>query len=247
MKLGILMKQDFRNILTNPTIVLFCLVYPIILVLLFGFLFSDLYQGNIVTSYDFYGITMMFYLILASATITPTVFMEERIKKGNMRIAYAPVSRIQIYTSKLITTFLFLGVSFLLHILILNGTGLVNFGGENFGFVLLLLFCLLLFTVTLGGAICTLIKSEDLTNKIVGVIINTLAIFSGIFFPIATLGKFAQTVANQIPVKMMLNTIFQLIYDNSMEHYGVTIAITVLCSLLFLWVIHRNYHVEDYI
>lgn len=247
MQLFILMKQDVRNILTNPTIVLFCLVYPIVLVLLFGFLFSDLYQGNVVTSYDFYGVTMMFYLILASSTITPTVFMEERTKKANMRIAYAPVSRVQIYVSKLVTTFLFLACSFLLHILLLNGTGLVNFGGDYFPFVLLLLTSLLAFTVTLGGAVCTLIKSEDWTNKIVGVTMNTLAIFSGIFFPIATLGKFAEAVASKIPVKMILDTIFQLIYDQSMQNYGITMIIAISCTIFFLWVIHKNYHIEDYI
>lgn len=242
-----LMKQDFKNIITNPTIVLFSLIYPMVLVLIFGFLFSDLYQGDIVTSYDFYGVTMLFYLILESATMSPTVFMEERTKKANMRIAYAPVSKVQIYVSKLITTFLFIGGGFLINILILNGIGLVNFGGQNFLFVLLLFSLLLLFTITLGAAMCTLIKSEEWTNKIVGVTINTLAIFSGVFFPIATLGKFAESVANVIPVKIVLSTIFQLIYDNSMANYWSAIGITVACIIVFIIIIHKNYHIEDYI
>lgn len=242
-----LMKQDFKNILTNPTIVLFSFIYPMALVLIFGFLFSDLYQGDIVTSYDFYGVTMIFYLILESATMSPTVFMEERTKKANVRIAYAPVSRIQTYASKLTTTFLFIGGAFFIQILILNGIGLVNFGGENFFFVMLLFLFLLLFTITLGAAMCTIIKSEEWTNKIVGVTINTLAIFSGVFFPIATLGKFAEKVASVIPVKIVLSTIFQLIYDNSMLNYWKAIAITIFCIIVFLVIIHKNYHIEDYI
>ena len=247
MNLYILMKQDFRNILGNPSIIAFCLIYPSLLVLMFGFLFSDIYQSNIVTSYDFYGITMIFYLILQSATITPTVFMEERIKKGNLRIAYSPVSRIEIYSSKIITSLLFLSICFLLHILILNLTGTVNFGGENFGWILLLMFCLLIFMVTLGAAICTIIKSEDLTNKIVGVTINTLALVSGLFFPIEMLGRFAGNAANLVPVKMVLNTIFQVIYDNSMQNYMPTIMITLICSALFIFIVHKNFHIEDYI
>ena len=57
MKLLILMKQDFKNIFSNPSVMLFSLLYPTALVLLFGFLFSDMYKSNIVSSYDFYGVT----------------------------------------------------------------------------------------------------------------------------------------------------------------------------------------------
>ncbi len=193
MELITLMKQDLRNILTNPTIILFCMIYPISLVLVFGFLFSDMYGSGNITSYDYYGVTMLFYLVLTSATITPTVFMEERIKKANVRIAYAPISRVQIYSSKLIVTTLFLGLGFFTSMVILNGFKIVNFGGENFGKVLLLYGALLIFTVTLGGAICTIVKREDLTNKVMGSIINTFAILSGIFFPIAQLRKICRT------------------------------------------------------
>ncbi len=221
MKLLILMKQDLKNVFSNPSIMMFCFIYPTALVLLFGFLFSDMYKSDIVTSYDFYGITMIFYLILQSATITPTVFMEERTKKGNLRIAYAPVSRIQIYTSKLITVILVLTVSFLIHIAFLGLTGIVNFGGNNTFIIMILFFLLMLFMVTLGGAVCTLIKSEDLTNKIVGITVNCFAVVSGIFFPVEMLGEFAGNVANATPVKMTLNKIFEIIYDNSYANLRV--------------------------
>lgn len=218
MKLLILMKQDFKNILSSPSIMMFCLVYPTALVLLFGFLFSDMYQSNIVSSYDFYGITMMFYLILQSATITPTVFMEERTKKGNLRIAYAPVTRQQIYTSKLLTVLSVLTVSFLIHIIFLGATGIVNFGGPNSLVVMALFFLLLIFMVTLGGAVCTIVKNEDLSNKIIGITVNCFAVISGIFFPVEMLGEFAGNVANATPIKMTLNKIFEIVYDNSFEN-----------------------------
>ena len=247
MNFTVLMKQDFKNLINNKTVLLFCFIYPIFLVLLFGFLFSDLYQSQGVTSYDFYGVTMLFYLSMQAATITPTAFMEERTKKANMRIAFAPVSRIVIYASKLITTFLLLEIAFLLQIFILNGTGLVNFGGENFIYIILLLTVLLAFSIALGGAICTVVKSEDLSNKIVGIAINTLAIFSGVFFPIATLGQFADEVSNILPVKMILNTAFQIIYDNSFLGFSITMAVSILCIILLLVVIHKNYKIENYI
>ena len=214
-----LVKQDVKNIITNKTILLFCIVYPSFLIVMFGFLFSDVYRSETVTSYDYYGVTMICYLSLQAATITPTVFMEERIKKANMRIAFSPVTRTEIYASKLLTTFIFLETAFIIQMIILNATGLVNYGGENFGIILMLITVLLAFSISLGGAICTIVKSEDLTNKIVGITINSVAIFSGVFFPIAKLGTFADNVSNFLPAKMILNTAFQVIYDNSLSRF----------------------------
>ncbi|MFR8104538.1 MAG: ABC transporter permease [Clostridia bacterium] len=247
MKLGILLKQDLKNLITNPVKVLYCLVYPLFLILLFGFLFSNLYGGESVSSYDFYGVTMLIYIIISSSTITPTVFMEERIKQGNLRIAYSPISRVTIYTSKLLATFLFMFFTYSLDILALNGLGIVNFGGEKVGYVYLLLMTLLFFATTMGGAICTIIKSEDLTNKIIGVVVNTLAICSGIFFPIATLGEFADKASNLSPIKWVLNKVFEIIYDANLTGYiGILLALLAF-SILFISIIHRKYKVENYL
>lgn len=247
MKFLNLMKQDLRNLLTNPTALLFCTVYPVFLVILFGFLFSDLYKSGGVTSYDFYGVTMLFYLSTQAATITPITFMEERTKKTNIRIAYAPISRVSIYISKLITTFLFIESAFLLQISFLNITGLVNYGGDNFGIIVLLLTILLAFSVSLGGAVCSIIKSEDLSNKILGIIINTLAIFSGVFFPIAKLGQLAESISNLSPVKNIITTAFQIIYDNSFVTLANTLIITLISTIILIYIIHKKYKIENYI
>lgn len=166
MELVLLMKQDFKNAITNPVTVLFCLVYPLTLILLFGFLFSNQYTGNIVTSYDFYGVTMLFYLSLVSATIASTVFMEERIKKANLRVAYSPIPRYKIYLSKIFSTFILLSTTFTINMMILELVGIVNLGGKNFIYVLMLIIALLFFSITLGCAVCVILKNQDLTNKL---------------------------------------------------------------------------------
>jgi ABC-2 type transport system permease protein len=88
-----LIKQDFKNLITTPVVVTVCVFYPWVLVGLFGFIFSSLYGGRGVTSYDYYGVTMMLYLVITSITITPNTFMEKKLRQGNMRIAYSPVQR----------------------------------------------------------------------------------------------------------------------------------------------------------
>ena len=107
----------------------------------------------------------------------------------------------------------------LIHIAFLGTSGIVNFGGTNAFAIMCLFFCLLVFMVTLGGAVCTIVKSEDLSNKIIGIVVNCFALVSGIFFPVEMLGKFAENVAKATPVKMALNKIFEIVYDNSFEGF----------------------------
>lgn len=233
--------------MTNPVLVLFTFVYPVFLILIFGYLFSNNYTENIVSSYDFYGVTMMFYIVIVSATITPSVFMEERIKQANLRIAYTPVSRIQLYISKLLSTYMILFIAFTAEMLILNFLNIVNYGQARFLYVYGLYMALLLFSVTLGGAVCVIIRNQDLTNKIIGVIVNTLAVVSGIFFPIASLGKLADQISDLVPIKWALNLIFQIIYDGTIQNYGIIILILLLFSIFFGIIIHYRYRPEDYV
>lgn len=248
MRLLVLMKQDFKNLATNPTIFTFCFVYPPALIFLFGFLFSNLYGSDIVTSYDFYGVTLMFYMLLGTITITPNTFMEERVKSANLRIAYAPVSRFTIYISKILSSYLFMGITFTLDICIMQICGLVNYGGKEHLFsVLLLMYCMLAFSVTLGGAVCVVLKSEELTNKILTIIATAFAVFSGIFFPISSLGKEVANFANLSPLKWVIDCAFQIIYDGVSSAYIPIIACLMICSIFFLLIIHLFYRPEDYL
>lgn len=247
MNIGTLIKQDFKNLITNINIDFFCFIYPFILVGLFGFLFSGIYGSHGVTSYDYYGVSMMMFLIISAATITPNTFMEHRIKSANLRIAYSPVSRWEVYASKILSSYLFMGVIFSLDLIIFNALGIVNYGGKNFIYVLILFMALLLFATTLGGAICVTLRSEELTNKIISLVINLFAIFSGLFFPIDGLGEWASKIAKLSPLKWVLDSIFQIIYDGNFQHFNLTVGSLIGLSLLFFVIVHINYRPEDYI
>lgn len=247
MNLLVLLKQDFKNLATNPITFTFCFIYPPALVFLFGFLFSYLYGTAPVSSYDFYGVTMMFYMLLGTITITPNTFMEKRIKAANVRIAYAPISRIEIYASKLLSSFLFMGTMFTIDIVVMQITGFVNYGAEHFAAVLLLMYSMLAFSITLGGAVCVMLHSEELTNKILTIVATAFAVFSGVFFPIAGLGEWANRLTNCSPLKWVIDCAFQLIYDGHSNNFQILILGLLGCSLIFVGLIHRFYHPEDYI
>lgn len=247
MSLLVLLKQDFKNLATNPITFTFCFIYPPALVFLFGFLFSYLYGTEQVTSYDFYGVTMMFYMLLGTITITPNTFMEKRIKAANVRIAYAPIPRAEIYASKLLSSFLFMGIMFTIDMVVMQLVGFVNYGTQQFGTVLLLMYAMLAFSITLGGAVCVVLRSEELTNKILTIVATAFAVFSGVFFPIAGLGEWANLLSNCSPLKWVIDCAFQLIYDGKSDSF-IPLTMGLLgCSAIFIVIIHYRYHPEDYI
>lgn len=242
-----LVKQDFRNLIKTPVVMTVATIYPWILILLFGFIFSSLYGGEGVSAYDYYGITMMIFIILSSMTMTANTFMEKKLRQGNIRIAYAPVSKVSIYMSKVISSLLFMGISLSINMTIMNYLNIVNFGKGNFGYILLLFWVFLLFTVALGGAVCVLLKTEELTNMILSNIASILAVLSGIFFPIDSLGKWASKISNLSPVKWISNVTFNIIYDGNFQNYLVIILGLIALSVIALVIMHFNYKPEDYI
>ena len=242
-----LFKQDLYNLVTSPGTLGIFLVFPTVLILLMGFLFEDMYHTSIINSYDFYGVTMIFLVAMMGSTIPANAFLEKHIRSGNTRIFYSPVSRICVYTSKILACFLFIAVALTINIIILNGISLVNFGGGNIGYVILLLINFVLFLTMLSSAICVTIHSEELTNVILSNSVSVLGFLSGIFFPIASLGAVFEKIADFSPIKWTIDCIFQLIYDGqSINYWWIMLGLLVL-SLLLLLVVHKNYRPEDYI
>lgn len=242
-----LIKQDLKNLLKTPVVWTACTIYPWLLVGLFGVMFSSFYNNSGVTSYDYYGVTMIIYLILLSVTMTPNVFMEKRLRSGNIRIAFSPVSKVTIYMSKILSAYIFLIITFSINIILMNYLNVVNFGGKRLIYVLILIWFSLMFVVTMGGAFCVTLKSEELTDMILSNVANILALVSGIFFPVDTLGTNISRLTDLSPVKWVLNLMFSIIYDGDFTHYIPVILGLTIISIISLVIMHFNYKPEDYI
>jgi ABC-type polysaccharide/polyol phosphate export systems, permease component len=206
-----------------------------------------MYGGEGVTSYDYYGVTIMIFLVINGCTIAPNTFMERRIKNGNIRIAFSPTRKWEIYMSKIVSSFTFIGVLFTIVMIFLSITHIVNFGGENFKYVLALILVLLFFTTALGTFVCVLLKDEETTNKILSFICNILALTSGIFFPVDGLGSWIKRISDFSPVKQVIQSIFTLIYDGSFKNYNVTISMIMLLTVALIIGIHFSYKPENFI
>ena len=82
-----------------------------------------------------------------------------------------------------------------------------------------------------------LLKSEDIATKILNLAINVLAILSGLFFPMYIFGKKLLICLPYLQFQSDGN-IFCIIYDKNYSSYFNTLGILLLCSVLFLIIIH---------
>ncbi len=102
--------MDTVNLFLNPIWIFYSIGFPVIAALILGFLTSGSY-GNTVSSYDYYGVAILFFAISNTAMLSANSFMEERIKSPNLRILYSLVRPFCIHFSKVAATFIFSSVS----------------------------------------------------------------------------------------------------------------------------------------
>ncbi len=245
-KFNQIFKMDIVNLLTNPMWLFYGLAFPFLLVLILGFLASGSY-GDAVTSYDYYGITMMLFIVLNTATISANSFMEERIKSGNMRIIHSPVRPFSIHFSKLAASFVFASACHTVVGLVLSLSLGVNYGGADAVCVWVLMLFAEFFASGLGIMLCCALKSENITNQILSLVIMVLAILGGLFFPLDGLGAAMEQISNLSPVKWVSSAAFRMIFDNDFALFVPAIAILAALSAATVMISAKLFKTEDYI
>ncbi|ENK1243531.1 ABC transporter permease [Clostridium botulinum] len=239
-------KIDIMNILKNPILVLYNTVYPLLLIGLFGFISNGNYGGEGVTSYDYYGVTMMIFTVLLITLTAANTFMEKKVKEGNIRLIYSPTYKSEIFLSKILSTFIFATVLFNMILIIENNVLRINLGGENFIYVLILLILFNFLMCSFGAAMCCIFKSEEATNKFLSPISMLLALLGGLFFPVDSLGKTVEKLSYISPVKWISECIFKIIYDKDFSMFVPTIAICIGSSLIFIIFCKITFKPEEY-
>lgn len=241
-----IMWQDLRSLFNNKPIMIYLIVYPPLLIILMGFVCNSMFSGDVLSAYDYYGVTMIIYLSMATVIILPEMLFGSQVKLANRRIIYTPIARSKVYLSKLIVATAVSYSILAIYLVLFNITGLVNFGDKNIKYLLSLDLALVVFSITLGGALCVLIKREDLATKLLNLLINVLAIISGLFFPMTIFGKKIAQMANWSPIAQVANSFFGLIYDHNLKQWASTIGILLICSSIFLLIIHCLYRPEKF-
>lgn len=242
-----IVKFDFMNIIRNPMLLIVNTIFPLILIGIIGFVTKNGYAAGNISSYDYYGVTMMIFEALMVAMTATNTFMEEHVKKGNVRIMYAPVSKIEIYMSKLISTYILATISYTIILFLGQYVLNINFGGKNIFYVALLINILALFGCSIGTMFCCIMKSEEGANSTMNLAIMLFVFFGSLFFPAASLGKIMDKLSYISPVKWITECAFKIIYDKDFSTYFPTIMIMLFGSIICMIICQITFKPEEYI
>lgn len=242
-----LLKRDIVNIFLNPMLLSYNTAFPFLLILVLGSLNRGGYGNTGIDSYDYYGVTILLYIVLNVSTTSANSFMERSLKTTNLRVMFSPVRNSYIYLSKIAATFIFTSVCFVLLMLasaIILG---VNYGGRNVLPVLGLVLLFNLLSSVIGVFFCCIFKSEELTNKILSLVNNVFAVFGGLFFQMGGLGRTVDIISGVSPAKWVAEGIFKMIYDNDISLFLPIAAIFLALSVLLLAGCRLVFKTEDYV
>ncbi|WP_429949934.1 hypothetical protein IGJ55_001515 [Enterococcus sp. AZ170] len=241
-----IVQRDTINLFINPMWLFFGIGFPFLLTAVLGVLNEGVY-GNSITSYDYYGVTMLLYSTLYAATFSANSFLEERIRQPNLRIIYSPIKKFYIPLSKIIATFLFTTVFYTIAGGILHIILGVNFGSAHLGKIWALFLAVDFFFSCVGVLMCCLFKSEGVANQIIGIVTTLFAILSGLFFPIASLGEQVVAVSKFSPITKVVDLIFSLIYDTATTGFFKTMCLLIGVSMLLILCCGGLFKGEDYL
>lgn len=240
--LWLITKEDFKNLILNPMWIFYSLGFPILMMLILGFLTQDSYGAEI-SSYDYYGITIMIYFLFNSGMTSANAFMEERIKKPNMRIIYSPGAIADIYLSKIISSTLFTSLFYAIDMLFFGFVIHVDFGPIGHIAVLFLLYNLV--AVTMGIMFCCIFKTEEITNQLQSVVVNLLCILGGVLFSLDGYGTMVRRISDVSPVKWLVKGCFQMIYDQDYHLFFPLIVGGILAVIVMMLICRFTFHKED--
>ncbi|MES5954178.1 ABC transporter permease [Bacillus fungorum] len=241
-----LYKRDVFNIVKNPTLLIINSIFPLLFIMIFGYLSADYYGSKEITSYDYYGITMLVYCVLNVSMTASNSFMETSLKSSNLRVMYSPIRIRYIYVAKVMATFTVTSICLLLAMLIVHGCLNVSYGGSNTIYVIIILFLFNFFSSIVGVLFCCIFKSEEITNMILSIVNNVLAILGGLFFSLDGHGELTRTLSYISPVKWIVECVMKIIYDHDLSLVITTSAILIVMSSFCLLFCKLFFKVEDY-
>lgn len=243
-----LLRQDTQNIIHNPALVFSNTLLPLVLIGVMGFITKGVFGTTLVSSYDFYGVNMMIFSVALLVAITATnSFMEENVKRGNLRISYSPISKTDIYISKVLSTYLLTTVSYGLLIPFCQYVLHINMGKSHMFSFILLLNVFSFFSCSFGTMFCCIFRSEEQANAIMQIPVLLFSFLGGVFFQVHRFGTAVRGLSSLSPVKWVANCSYHMIYDGD-THLLVPVILTLLAlSFLFLCVCQLLFKPEEYL
>ena len=244
-KLNLLKFDISYNIARKPAILIYLFVFPAVMFILLGMLLSGRFTGSL-SSFDYFGLTVMIYFQLTMGTMASNMIMEENVKLPNMRIAYSLENERYIYYSKIAALMICDAAAILIYMLILRSFFGVDYG-SNMAAVFAAYLILGFFSVCLGVFLCIFLRDESSCNNILGVVQLVLCMLGGIFFPVSVLGKAGVILSDLSIVKWINYGIGSYVYGSDPRGLAAICLIAAVCAVILLKITGKIFRIQLFI
>lgn len=239
-------KMDFVNLIKSPVVIAYNTLFVILFAFIMGYLFSGDY-ASAKGSYNYYAVTTLIFLIFIVNNVSANSFMEEDVKKPNLRIIFSPVGSFPIYFSKIISSALVTLICHVVDILLFTYAFGLDFGDKNVGYIILMMIPLELASSALGIMLCCIIKNENATNTVLSIVMGLMCILGGIFYPLDGFGGIVAKVSSYSPAKWVANAFFRVIYDGNISYVAPVAGVSFAAFAVFVLLCAKFFRTEDYV
>lgn len=240
-----MIKFQLKLICKTPVMFMMYFVYPILLTAIIGYLTQSNFGGGI-SSYEYYSIGMMIFIFTSSGLISSYNFLDDNIKQGNVRTMFAPIKKLGIYLSKIISGTTYSSVAIVVTMLIFNLLFGVNYNGN--GILICISFIILCFmSNALGMFLCTTINHVGMVNVVFNLVQVVLCVLGGAFFSLEILGEVPAMISKISPVKWFMDGLLNSMYDNNNFILFVAIGINIIVAIMLIGLTYKTFKIEKYL
>jgi ABC-2 type transport system permease protein len=222
---------DIRRRIKDSFLIGYNIVFPIIMILLLGYLSSPNY-GSKFTGYHYYTIVMLPFCIAMAVITTAYVGKEDAYKKTAIRFLFSPVTPALLILARLLSCTVVISccnLIVLIFSLLAFKMPIGNHILEVTGFL-----ASETFTVCAIGLFIGLgMKNFIFIKNIINIPICAAAVLAGAFFPFGTLNSGLEFIIKLSPLTWFNRSMFQSIYDGQYRLMIITSIISIVIGISF--------------
>ncbi|MGH4123522.1 MAG: ABC transporter permease [Clostridium sp.] len=230
---GILFRYGIKKRIKDSFLIGYGIIYPLILIGLFGYIASNYYSGEQgITSFYYYTIVSIPFCTFLGAVSLIYIAKEECLAKCGKRFIIAPIGNGAIVLSKIIPSTIAMTIFNIIIMIICRFIFKVDFKG-NFIELILLLMVIAFMSCSIGTFIGICTKDFMAVKNFVSMPILIMAALGGSFFPIGSLGNVVNIISYISPLTWINRGVFNMMNDNSMTLYFIAMLLSLITGLIF--------------
>ncbi|WP_435165519.1 ABC transporter permease [Paenibacillus glycanilyticus] len=183
-------------------------------------------------SIDYYAIVESTMIAFYACMSASWLIRGEVKRKTALRLAAAPVGKLEIFAGKVIASTLINFLCILVVVLFSKYVFNANWG-NHLGSVFLLLFTEVLLAVSFGLGIAFLFK-DDAVNAVMMIFVQLASMFGGAYFPVDEASGVFAGIANASPLRWANEALMKLIYNDDLQAVFPVMGLNTAIAAAFL-------------